>query len=64
MYEIPFYVREKNKQEEGGGTNRRRDTKNGNDDRDNDGDNKASPSLQKLPPTTVNATKTTTMTMA
>ena len=42
--------------EEGGGTNRRRDIENGNNDRDNEGDNKASPSSQTPPPTTVNAT--------
>jgi hypothetical protein len=38
--------------EEGGGTNRRRDIKNGNDDRNDEGDNKASPLLQRPPPTT------------
>ena len=51
-------------QEEGGGTNMRRNIKNGNDDRNDDGDNKASPSLQTPPPTTMNATKTRTRTMA
>ena len=64
LYEIPFYVRGKNKQEEGGGTNRRRDIENGNDDRDNEGDNKASPLSQTPSPTTVNATKTTMMSTA
>ncbi len=64
FYEIPFYVREKNKQEEGDGMNRRRDIENLNDDRDNEGDNKASPSLQTPPPTTLNVTETTTRSMA
>jgi hypothetical protein len=42
--------------EESGGTNRRRDIKNGNDDRDDEGDNKASPLSHTPPPMTVNAT--------
>jgi len=42
--------------EEGGGTNRRRDIENGNDDRDDEWDNKTSRSSQTPPPTTVNAT--------
>ncbi len=64
LYEIPFYVREKNKQEEGGGTNRRRDIENGTNDRNDEGDNKASPLLQTPPPMTVNAANRTTRMMA
>ena len=50
MHRLPW------KFEEGDGTNRRRDIENVNDDRDNEGENKASPSLQTLLLMTVNAT--------
>ena len=50
MHRLPW------KFEEGDGTNRRRDIENGNDDREDEGDNKASPSLQTPSPKTVNAT--------
>ena len=46
MHRLPW------KFEEGGGTNRRRDIKNGNDDRNDEGDNKALPLSQMPPPTT------------